>query len=188
MPRTARKRSGNGMYHILVQGPDRQHIFQDTSSKIQYLSTIRKYQNEGLVRLRAWCILENSAHLIIQEEKDTVSEFMRRTSISFVHWFNTEYHRRGPLFRDRYASEIIPSQEELTREVRYIHQLPVRYGRATAMEDYPWSSFSYYLSSELETASDPVYLQLNGYDYRQYMNDFWMDQYLAETRGHYGRK
>ena len=88
MSRKARKQSPTGIHHILVQGPHHEQIFADGKQKSRYLETIQKYHEQGKVKLYAYCILDNSANLLIEEAEDSVAQFMRRVGISYVHWFN----------------------------------------------------------------------------------------------------
>lgn len=185
MPRSARARTKSGMHHILVQGPDGAQIFHETEQKMQYLSIIQKYHADGCIRLYAWCILDNSAHFVFEEQNDSVSEFMRRTGISFVHWYNKNYRKKGPLFRDRYASEVISGREELVRMVRYLHQLPVRYGESDTMEDYLWSSYRTYLTRGWQVDSEDIFAVLQEDRYVSFMEESWKDSFLAEKTARY---
>ena len=137
MSRVARRRSSKGMHHILVQGPRGQKVFAEDTDKLRYLETIQKYHREGKVRLYAYCILENSAHILIEEAEDDVSRFMRRVGISYVRWYNRQRGREGALFRDRYASQPVNDETECMRMIRFIHQQPVRLGLVKRMSDYP---------------------------------------------------
>ena len=73
MSRKARKQSPTGIHHILVQGPHYAQIFADGEQKSRYLETIQKYHEQGKVKLYAYCILDNSANILIEEAEDSVA-------------------------------------------------------------------------------------------------------------------
>ena len=54
MPRRARNKSASGIYHIMLQGINRQSIFEDDEDKEKFLQTLReckeisKYKLDGV--------------------------------------------------------------------------------------------------------------------------------------------
>lgn len=188
MSREARKQSETGLHHVLVQGPRQQAIFNCAEKKAKYLETVQKYYDKGKAILYAYCIMDNSAHLVLEERSDTVTVFMRRVGVSYVHWYNKTWDREGSLFRERYQSKPIHSQEEFLKVIRFIHQLPVRYGKVRNMWDYPWSSYSEYMriSAKAENKKE-VLEKLGDWSYERYMNDNWKELYLRETSTSYGK-
>lgn len=188
LSRQARKQSETGLHHVLVQGPRQQAVFKQPENKAKYLETIQKYFDQGKVILYAYCIMDNSAHLVLEEREDTVTVFMRRVGVSYVHWYNKTWEREGSLFRERYQSKPIRSQEEFLKVIRFVHQLPVRYGKVQNMWDYPWSSYGVYMriSTEADIKRE-VLEQLGDWSYERYMNDNWREIYLRETSASYGK-
>ncbi len=185
MSRVARRRSSRGIHHILVQGPRGQKVFAEDTDKLRYLETIQKYHREGKVRLYAYCILENSAHILIEEAEDDVSRFMRRVGISYVRWYNRQRGREGALFRDRYASQPVNDEAECMRMIRFIHQQPVRLGLARRMSEYPWSSYGEYLVSTYRVDRGELLGLLGDWNYERYMKNSWRDLYLRERPPYY---
>ena len=45
MPRQARKKSGSGIYHIMLRGINRQQIFEDSEDQERFLETIENYKD-----------------------------------------------------------------------------------------------------------------------------------------------
>ncbi len=185
MSRKARKQSPTGIHHILVQGPHYAQIFANGEQKSRYLETIQKYHEQGKVKLYAYCILDNSANILIEEAEDSVAQFMRRVGISYVHWFNRARQREGPLFRDRYTSQPVSSDQECMRIIRFIHQLPVRMGLVKRMEDYYWSSYWAYLDDRKQIDTGELMGQLGDWEYERYMRNNWQDSFLREKPPRY---
>ncbi len=46
MPRTARKKSESGIYHVIIRGINRQNIFADDEDRIRFLETLDRYREE----------------------------------------------------------------------------------------------------------------------------------------------
>ena len=149
MPRYARKRNEKGIHHVVVQGRRLEEVFRDPSDKELYLEVLFKYKAKTGIKLYAFCILENHVHLVIEETaEESISSFMRRIGVSFSYWYRLKYDlpRGEVLFRGRYLSEPLETEEEVLAVVRHIHQEPVRIGLSDRMDHYIWSSYRFYLT------------------------------------------
>lgn len=148
MPRNARQRNERGIHHVVVQGKRLEKVFKAEADKELYLETILKYKAQTGVKLYAFCIMDNHAHMVLEETpEETVSSFMRRIGVSYSYWYRQRYNlERGEvLFRGRYLSETLETEEVILKVIRQIHQEPVKAGVADRMDDYFWSSYRLYL-------------------------------------------
>ena len=68
---------------------------------------------------------------------------MKKILLSYSHYFNRKYDRRGYLFQDRYKSKPIEGDEYLLSVVRYIHRNPLEVRQTTAY----WTSFDEYMKT-----------------------------------------
>ena len=59
MPRTARKKSETGIYHIILRGINRQTIFEDDEDAVKFLQTLEKYKQENEYEIYAYCLMGN---------------------------------------------------------------------------------------------------------------------------------
>ena len=149
MPRFARQRNEKGVHHVVVQGKRLEQIFEKEAEKELYLDTLLRYKAKTGIKLYAFCILPNHVHLVLQETpEESVSSFMRRVGVRFSYWYRKRYDvcRGERLFRGRYLSEPLFSEEVMLEVIRYIHKEPVKHGLALRMEDYAWSSYRLYLN------------------------------------------
>lgn len=147
MPRCARNKIENGIYHICVRGNNRQDIFQDTQDRKEYLERLRQYKERYKMHIYAYCLMTNHVHLLIYDNNEDISKFMQGLSLSYVIYFNKKYSRSGHLFQDRFTSVLARSGMQILQTAKYIHLNPVKAGLVTAAEKYDWSSFSSYLNS-----------------------------------------
>ena len=155
MARQIRKKSGTGIYHIMLRGINRQDIFEDDEDyyyMIHILKGMTERVDEHGVRLTplctfyAFCLMSNHIHLLIQEREEDISGIVKRVGVAYAYYFNKKYGRSGHLFQDRFRSEPVDSIEYFVTLLRYIHQNPVKAGIVENIADYQWSSWNEYIS------------------------------------------
>ena len=147
MPRTARRKSSTGIYHIILRGINRQRIFEDDEDNEKFLQTLAECKKISCFQLYGYCLMGNHVHLLIKEEKEGIEQIFRRVGARYVYWYNWKYKRCGHLFQDRFKSETIEDDEYFITALRYIHQNPVKAGLSNTLEGYKWSSYNEYLGS-----------------------------------------
>jgi len=141
MPRTARKKSKSGIYHIVLRGINRQTVFEEEEDTTKFLQTLADYKEKSGYKIYAYCLMGNHIHLLLKEEKEELGVIMRRIGASYVYWYNWKYKRCGHLFQDRYKSEAVEDERYFLTVVRYIHQNPLKAGIVKDVGAYKWSSF-----------------------------------------------
>ena len=95
MPRSARKKSRSGVYHIMLRGVNRQTIFEDDEDKSKFLETLKKYKDISKYHLYSYCLMDNHVHLLVRESEETISEAIKRISSSYVYWYNLKKRDAG---------------------------------------------------------------------------------------------
>ena len=145
MPRKARKKSRNGVYHIILRGINKQIIFEDDDDKSRFLETLGRFKKRCNIKLYAYCLMDNHVHLLVKEVEVTVSEFIKRICSSYVYWYNMKYDRCGHLFQDRFKSEVVETRAYFFTVLRYIHQNPLKAGLAGNVFESKWTSIGEYL-------------------------------------------
>jgi putative transposase len=146
MPRTARKKSKSGIYHIIMRGINRQIIFEDEEDCVQFLGALQRYKEKSGYEVYAYCLMGNHVHLLIKVGIEALEQVMRRLCGSYVYWYNNKYERVGNLFQDRFKSEPVENDQYFQTVQRYIHQNPVKAGLVKRVEEYKWSSFHEYIN------------------------------------------
>lgn len=145
MPRSLRKQSSTGIYHVITRGVDRMDIFYDVQDRSVFLkrASSRLAENGGI--LYAWCLMTNHVHLLVRfDEEGPLSGFMHKLNTDYAIYINSKYDRDGHLFQGRFKSEPIESDSYFLTVVRYIHQNPVK-AFMTKNCSYRWSSFDEYI-------------------------------------------
>lgn len=91
MARQIRKKSGTGIYHIMLRGINRQDIFEDDEDyyyMIHILKGMTERFDEHGVRLTplctfyAFCLMSNHIHLLIQEREEDISGIVKRVGVA----------------------------------------------------------------------------------------------------------
>ncbi|MDD3402361.1 MAG: transposase [Hespellia sp.] len=144
MPRTARKKSKTGIYHVMIRGNNQQQIFEEEEDYKKLLYILQDCKEISKFKLHAYCLMGNHVHLLIEECEEPISTIMKRINCRFVAWYNRKYERSGHLLQDRFHSEVIENQRAFLAVIRYIHKNPVKAGLANKISAYRWSSYHAY--------------------------------------------
>lgn len=114
------------------------------------METFHRYP-KPLCEIVAWTLMPNHFHLILVETLERgISRFMQKISNSYTKYFNAKNERSGSLFQGVFKHVEVKSEEQLFHLSRYVHINPTAAGLVDifGLKDYPWSSFSEYLSED----------------------------------------
>lgn len=146
MPRAARVKPENAVYHIIIKSISEVYLFNNNCDKDNYISIMKHYQTIYKFRVYAYCFMSNHAHFIIDPNGADISKIMHSINFKFAMTFNKKYKREGPLFKDRFKSKIIHSDRYLLLTSAYIHKNPMVINQyKSCPEKYKYSSLSTYL-------------------------------------------
>ena len=102
MARGPRKHINMSFYHIMVQGINKEYIFNKDEDKRQYLKFINKVKGKNDIYIISYCIMDNHVHILIKEDSiECISRFMHKVNTLYAIYFNKKYNRVGYVFRDR---------------------------------------------------------------------------------------
>ena len=153
MPRTARKLIGSAYMHNMVQGIKKEYIFKKITQKNKYIELLKKYSQKYNIKIIAYCIMDNHAHILTYSENiNNISLFMKGTNTEYATYYNKSNNRVGYVFRNRFNSKIIYNQEYLLKCIKYIHMNPVKAGITKKEEEYKFSSYCYYINKKNENS------------------------------------
>lgn len=68
MPRIARKDLNTPFLHVMVQGVNKEYIFNKSEYIERYLKIIKKNNEKYKVTILAYCIMNNHAHFLMHAE------------------------------------------------------------------------------------------------------------------------
>lgn len=156
-----------GFYHIYNRGVDKGNIFREDRDYKTFLSFLklylslqedvlnippsRKLKNYfGEINLLCYCMMPNHFHLFIQQKSDHgIDHFMRSLATKYVRYFNSHYHRIGPLFQGPYKAVQVQSEYQFIYLSKYIHRNPISLSpykeSPRRLREYTYSSYANYL-------------------------------------------
>ncbi|HUC89079.1 MAG TPA: transposase [Candidatus Paceibacterota bacterium] len=114
-------------------------IFRENIIK-QNIDAFDFEREETIVSIGAWVLMPNHFHIYIitghksdlwqsikrNENKNRISEFMRKISTAYAKYFNAKYNRTGGLFEGKFKSIYIKNDNQAKYLFSYIHLNPVK--------------------------------------------------------------
>ena len=150
----------NAIYHIIGKGVEGTEIFTDDVDRNKFLQLLQKMVTPHKVLLFSYALMDTHFHLLLKTEEANLSQAMQFLNSSYAHWFNIRHIRKGHLFQDRYKSHLVLNSLYLYSVASYISLNPVEAGLVDSPEDYPWSSFQYFLFTQNQNKSVPSWLNI----------------------------
>jgi len=129
-------------YHVTAHGnEDGAAIFLDDHDRRMFVRTLAEAVSRAEWNLHAYCLMDTHFHLIVHTPRATLATGMGRLNSVYAQTFNRRHGRRGHLFRDRYWSAPIMTDEHAITAMRYIARNPVSAGLCATAADWPWSNY-----------------------------------------------
>ena len=151
MARVARMNFQTSFFHVITQGINKEYIFNKKEYIEEYIRLIKQFKREYNVSVLAYCIMNNHAHLLLYVKKiDEMTKFMHKIDGLYAQYYNKAEHRVGIVFRNRYVSEPIYTEEYLAKCIKYIHMNPVKAKIVNKCEDYKYSTFKEYYNGSID--------------------------------------
>lgn len=146
IPRIARKDLTTPFLHVMIQGINKEYIFE----KEKYIETFLKILQKNILNYHiiiiSFCIMNNHVHILMYVENiEDLGKLMHRINIIYAQFYNKEKNRCGVVFRNRYESEPIYDKTYLTNCINYIHMNPVKAKIVNKCEEYKYSSYRDYM-------------------------------------------
>ncbi len=175
MPRPLRITAPNLYYHIINRGNNRQLVFRDDKDFTYFITLLKRYKNELEFKLYHFCLMPNHLHLVIKPTIDrSLPKIMLKLDLAYATYLNKKYNNTGHVWQGRYRSSLIDSDSYFINCGLYVELNPVRAGLVKNPEDWPWSSYRFYISETTDPLKnnlvnpfinglidmDPYYLEL----------------------------
>lgn len=142
MARKARERALSGVYYVEASGNNRVVFIEDDDYR-RFIERMTLCAAEDFAEICAYALDSEKVCLVIKEGLGGISAFMHRLLPNYVSFYNAKYSRSGKLFCDRFKSEPLESDDRILDAVRYVHRLPIKWGKADGLK-YVYSSYNSY--------------------------------------------
>jgi putative transposase len=90
----------------------------------------------------AYCLLNTHLHLILRTPDPNLGVGMQRFQAPYAQSFNRRHTREGHLFRGRFYSIRLQTDDHLYAAIIYVAMNPVRAGMVARPELWRWSSYA----------------------------------------------
>ena len=170
MPRQAREKCENGIYHVMLRGVNRQQIFEEEQDFARFLQILAECKLISGFELYAYCLMGNHLHLLLKVQKEPLELLVKRIATRYVYWYNTKYERSGHLFQDRFRSEPVKDRRYFLTVLCYIHQNPIKAGICKDLDQYVYSSYREYKGESVLIDREFVYSLISPDDLLQLLN------------------
>ncbi len=101
------------------------------------------WQSWDLIRPKAWVVLPDLCHILINCGKFSISELIHKFKIKYSRLFRNKF-RPGRVLQNRFWDHFIRDQDDYNDHLDYIHYNPVKHNHANDPFAYQYSSLCEY--------------------------------------------
>jgi len=138
-----------GYYHIINRGVEQRIVFKEAADYEYFEELMCFYMKSYNIILHNYCLMSNHYHLLIEITQENLSKFMRQLNMNYAIYFNKKYKRIGHLWQGRFKSWYVTDEAYLYTLMLYIEQNPFKANIVKTLEEYPYSSYHYFLEKEI---------------------------------------
>jgi len=127
-------------HHVSPRGNDGRPIYEDEADRRHHLSLLERVTRDFGWIVFGYCQMTNHYHLVLQDPLATLSRGMQKLQGDYARYWNWRHGHANHLFKNRFESRPILSQQHLVATVRYVDLNPVRARMKFRPEQWQWSS------------------------------------------------
>lgn len=145
MPRPPRLDAAGAIHHVMNRGVARQRTFFGDVDRVEFGIRLAAIHERFGVETLAYCLMTNHYHLLVRTPGGGLPAAMQHLGLVYTRHTNERVGRDGPLFRGRYHSILVTTDDYLVAASRYIHRNPLDIPGVSSPAQYRWSSYRSYL-------------------------------------------
>lgn len=178
-----------GVYHLYNRSINRELLFREEKDYRLFLEKVVKYLWNYL-EFYAYCLIPNHFHFLVSvktkdreielilenektkcaklflENKISINKFLedqfRRLFSSHAMYYNLFYGRQGSLFQKRPKRVAVKTIEKQLRQICYIHHNPIHHFFVKEFDNWKYSSYKLFLTSDKSFINRKKVFQLFG--------------------------
>ena len=143
MGRLPRREYEGAWHHVMNRGGCSRDVFLERSDRTLFLAILNEAVQRTDIEVHAYCLMKNHYHLLMRTPEPVLGAALQHLAGKYTQEFNRRHVRDGALFRGRYHSVPITTDEHLLTALRYIHRNPTN-DFGIEPDDYEWSSHRSY--------------------------------------------
>ena len=151
MARPVRIECEGAVYHVTARGNERSKIFFSRKDYARFKEYLGEAKEKYGFLLNAYVLMTNHYHLVVETPQKNLSRIMHYLNGSYTTYTNIKRKRSGHLFQGRYKAIVVDKENYLLELSRYLHLNPVRAKMVEKPEEYPYSSYTSFISASPES-------------------------------------
>ena len=133
-------------YFITAHVLSKKAILQFPGHKEIWIRTMHDLAHSVNIQVMAWSVLNNHYHLLaLFKDAQKIPGFINQLHGRTAYQFNKIENRQGRMVWYSYWDSIIRNEKDFWTRFNYIHYNPVKHHLAQKPEDWPYSSYKYFL-------------------------------------------
>lgn len=157
---------GRDLHFLTFSCYQRQALFASASRRDLFLDALERVRRRYRLVILGYVVMPEHVHLLVTEpQRSTLSTALQALKLGFIRrlersrvprsrdggetWgtplLSSDLHR---FWQARFYDFNVRTEKKRIEKLRYIHRNPVKRGLVAAPEQWPWSSFRWYLSGE----------------------------------------
>ena len=141
MARPLRLHIPHAFYHVMSRGNAKAVIFLGAPDYEQFLDLLHATSSRFGVRCRAYCLMPNHFHLLLEPDTYPLSRMMQQLNSAYSQVFNRRHERVGHVLQGRFKALLVDRDEYFLQLLRYILLNPVRAALVEDPDAWRWSSY-----------------------------------------------
>lgn len=166
-------------YHVLNRSIAKFQIFNDEQDYCRFIEIVNLYRfpafsysysaflslspyaqkafllqmdkSNPIIDIVTFSVMPTHFHLFLKQNTDPgISRYISRVLNAYTRYFNTKYHRKGPLWEGRFKSVLVSNDEQALHLTRYIHINAVSAGLVEKPEHWTYSSYLEYINERAD--------------------------------------
>lgn len=113
---------------MTARGNERKAIYRGEPDRKHFLELLPLWRERFRLRLRAYVLMDNHYHFLLETREANLSEAMQWLNVSYTVWFNRRHRRAGHLLQGRFQAVMVEPETWALSLSRYIHLNPARVG------------------------------------------------------------
>lgn len=147
MNRPLRLQFPGAFYHVTSRGDRKGAIYRDNTDRMIWMAILADICGLHNFVIHSFCQMTNHYHLVVETVEGNLARGMQQLNGIYSQYFNRRHQLVGHVFQGRYKAILIQQHTYLLEVARYVVLNPVRAGLVNTPDDWPWSSYPYYLDS-----------------------------------------
>ena len=148
MSRRLRSDIPDGLYHVMNRGVLKCDIFINDNDRRIWLKLFHRVAMRCGWRVFSHVLMSNHFHIFLRLTSGNLSTGMHDLQSGYASVFNERHQREGTLFQGRFKSILVEDSGYAWTLSRYLHLNPCRARLVSMPEEYPWSTYRYYLNPD----------------------------------------